>query len=230
MSYLEVHYNSTVRPITSYPFKLTGFLQQQFSLASGMLILDYGCGRGEISQAFRTRGFRVVAADTAHDAGQCLEDNDFVLLDGTERRLPFADGTFDVVFSKSVIEHLSEPLATMSELVRVLKPGGQLISLTPDWEQNFKIFFDDVTHVRPYSRKSMSQLYRLLGLEEIRTFRFRQLPICWRFSAFNILAACISPFVPVRTQIKFLRWSRELMLAGTGKKPKTMETAGHHTP
>ena len=113
---------------------------------------------------------------------------------------------------------------------RVLKPGGQLISLTPDWEQNFKIFFDDVTHVRPYSRKTMSQLYGLLGLEEIRTFRFRQLPICWRFSAFNILAACISPFVPVRTQIKFLRWSRELMLAGTGKKPKTMEAAGHHTP
>lgn len=195
-----------------------------------MLILDYGCGRGEISQAFRTRGFQVVAADTAHDAGQSLEENDYVLLDGTKRRLPFADETFDVVFSKSVIEHLSEPLVTMSELVRVLKPGGQLISLTPDWEQNFKIFFDDVTHIRPYSRKTMSQLYGLLGLVDIRTFRFRQLPICWRFSVFNFLAACISPFVPVRTEIKFLRWSRELMLAGTGRKPNTIETAGHNTP
>lgn len=226
MSYLEVHYNSNVRPITNYPFKLAGYLQSQFSLTSEMLILDYGCGRGEISQALRSRGFSVVPVDTAHDAGKSLEENDYVKLDEDAIQLPFADETFDVVFSKSVIEHLPQPLLTMGELVRILKPGGQLISLTPDWEQNYKIFFDDVTHVRPYTRKTMAQLYGLLGLEDVRTFRFRQLPICWKHPLINIIAACISPFVPVRTEVKFLRWSRELMLAGTGKKPFRVENAG----
>ena len=44
--------------------------------------------------------------------------------------------------------------------------------------------------------------------------KIRQLPIVWRYPVLNHICAAISPFIPVRTQNKFLRWSRELMLVG----------------
>ena len=47
--------------------------------------------------------------------------------------LPFADNCFDVIFSKSVVEHIYNPDIFFKEAIRVLKPG-LLLTLTPDWE------------------------------------------------------------------------------------------------
>lgn len=46
-------------------------------------------------------------------------------------RLPFKDGTIDVVVSMSVVEHLTDPIGSFTELARVLKPKGILIAQTP---------------------------------------------------------------------------------------------------
>jgi hypothetical protein len=54
--------------------------------------------------------------------------------------------------------------------------------------------------------------------ENIRVVKFRQLPIVWKLPILNTLCAFISPFIPVRSTNKFLRWSKELMLIGYGKK------------
>jgi SAM-dependent methyltransferase len=45
--------------------------------------------------------------------------------------LPFKEGTFDVVVSMSVVEHLTDPVGSFTELARVLKPKGVLIAQTP---------------------------------------------------------------------------------------------------
>lgn len=218
MNYLNTHYSEKVRPVTSYPRQLAGFLAERFGFTSGMRMLVFGCGRGELAQQFRDRQIDVVAADVSPDAGKLLQVNDVVLLDAESKPIPFSDNEFDLVFSKSVLEHLPDPYATSKELVRVLKPGGKLVTLTPDWEKNFKIFFDDITHVRPFSRNTLCQLYELLNLEEIDVFRFRQLPSCWKYRSVDRLAAVIGLFVRPRTKVKFLRWSRELMIAGSGRK------------
>ena len=70
---------------------------------------------------------------------------------------------------------------------------------------------------------ALSNLAEQVGIKmsdfnKIKVFKFRQLPIVWRYPFINIFCSLISPFIPVRTQNKFLRWSRELMLIGYAQK------------
>ena len=46
--------------------------------------------------------------------------------------LPFPAATFDLVISRSVVEHLADPAEVMREIARVLKPGGRFIFTTPN--------------------------------------------------------------------------------------------------
>ena len=53
----------------------------------------------------------------------------------------------------------------------------------------------------------------------LSTSKFRQLPIVWKFKFLKYLCMLASPFIPVRTKNKTLRWSRELMLLSSSIKP-----------
>lgn len=46
-------------------------------------------------------------------------------------KLPYADGSVDVIFHEAVLEHLHTPLKAVAEMHRVLKPGGKILSITP---------------------------------------------------------------------------------------------------
>lgn len=46
--------------------------------------------------------------------------------------LPFRDESFDVIVSRSVVEHLEQPLAVFTELRRILRPGGRIVLATPN--------------------------------------------------------------------------------------------------
>jgi SAM-dependent methyltransferase len=50
---------------------------------------------------------------------------------GAAERLPFADESFDAVLSLNVLEHLKDPFGAAREIVRVLKPGGDLMAVAP---------------------------------------------------------------------------------------------------
>lgn len=52
-------------------------------------------------------------------------------IEGDLTNLPFPDSTFDLVFSRYVLEHVTEPTSFAQEISRVLKPGGQFLFLTP---------------------------------------------------------------------------------------------------
>ena len=107
----------------------------------------------------------------------------------------------------------------MKEAYRCLKPGGLLLSLVPDWEIEYKIFFDDYTHRTPFTKIALRDIYNIFGFEKVEVFKFRQLPIVWRYPMLNYVCAMFSPFIPIRTEIKLLKWSKLLMLVGSGRKP-----------
>ena len=217
-NYLSVVYDEKSHPYSDYPKKLCAYLFQSFGFKEGMKMLEPGCGRGEFLKNFKDLGLDVVGVDASPEAIAFVDGLDIKLCDIENEKLPFDDNTFDVIYSKSFIEHLYYPEKYLEEAYRVLKPKGMLLTLVPDWESNYKIYFDDFTHRTPFTKMALTDAYKMYGFKEVRVFKFRQLPIVWKYPIINYLCALISPFIPIRTQNKFFRWSRELMLVGIGKK------------
>lgn len=218
--YLTTIYNDKARPQTEYPALLAAYLMQFAGLTPGMSLLEVGCGRCEFLKGFAACGLSVVGVDILPTAAEYAPEISVLVADVETEKLPVADNSFDVVYSKSFIEHLTSPDRFFIEASRVLKPGGILLTLVPDWESCYKIYFDDFTHRTPFTRTTLEDLYHFTDFTDVVVRRFRQLPITWKYSWMNVICAAISPFIPVRTKVPFLRWSRELMVIGIGYKGK----------
>lgn len=104
---------------------------------AGARVLDIGAGLGGAARVLVTQmgaghvtGFDVQpdivarANDTALAAG--LADR-LHFVQGAPRPLPFADGSFDVVFTKDVLIHVADKPAALAQMFRVLRPGGHLV-------------------------------------------------------------------------------------------------------
>jgi SAM-dependent methyltransferase len=100
-------------------------------------VLDYGCGAGKLASEGQRRGLNIVGADVFYsgsnareqaDAAGLLGDTVVEILDG---HLPFDDATFDLVVNNQVMEHVEDLDSVLREIQRVLKPGGQVLSLFP---------------------------------------------------------------------------------------------------
>ena len=220
--YLTVVYGEGVRPYTDYPLKLVTYLFERFKMKAGMSILEPGCGRGEFLRVFKSLGMEAAGLDRSEETRELLgEDNIELTVCDVESNvgLPFSNDSFDIIYNKSFMEHLHNPDVFLHEAFRVLKPGGMILCLIPDWESNYKTYFDDFTHRTPFTKPSLEDILTMCDFKNISVNKFRQLPIVWKYPILNYFCAAISPFIPIRVENKFLRWSRELMLVGCAYKP-----------
>lgn len=218
--YLKVVYDTNSHPQTSYPGKLASYLFHTFGMQKGQTFLEPGCGRGEFLAEFKKLGLDCFGVDLSPQAGsQCPDVEVKKEVDLENDSWPFPDNYFDVIYNKSLMEHLRYPDKFLVEARRVLKPGGKILCLIPDWESNYKTYFDDFTHRTPFTQVALFDIYQMSDFTNIKVYKFRQLPVVWRYPVINLFCAAISPFIPVRTKNKFLRWSRELMLIGYATKP-----------
>jgi len=219
--YISVEYNDEKRPQTSYPAKLAKYLFIRFKMQAGQSILEVGSGRSELLVHFKKMGMETYAIDSANSAAEFANKAgasfELYNLSPENSKEPFNGKKFDVIFSKSFIEHLHDPIYFFEWSKSNLNYNGKLISLTPDWESNIKIFYDDVTHVKPFTKLSLNQILELGNFKEIEVFKFRQLPITWSNPFALAMSKLTSMFTPPRVNQKWFRWSRELMLASVGK-------------
>jgi SAM-dependent methyltransferase len=100
-------------------------------------VLDLGCGTGDSVDLFRARDPAVawtgVDLERSPEVDQRTRaDATFVAFDGTS--LPFADASFDLVFCKQVLEHVSHPRPLLAEVRRVLSPVGAFCGSTSQLE------------------------------------------------------------------------------------------------
>jgi SAM-dependent methyltransferase len=96
-------------------------------------VLELGAGTGSQARALADRGFDITAVDVAWS--NYRENRVFPVVDYDGRHLPFADASFDAVFSSNVLEHVPDVAVMNQEIRRVLRRDGVAVHLmpTPVW-------------------------------------------------------------------------------------------------
>ena len=116
-------------------------------IGPGTRVIDVGCGAGRHSFEAYRRGADVVAFDqdapelanvaTMFEAmaqvGEAPAGAKAEAVEGNALDLPYGAGEFDVVIASEILEHVPADDAAIAELVRVLRPGGQLVVTVPRW-------------------------------------------------------------------------------------------------
>ena len=219
-NYVNIIYSNASRPITHYPNQLVRYLIDRFDIKKGSVICDSGCGRGDFAQAFYDEGMQVIGID----GSVSNYDTTFRKIGGINLEidtLPLEGNSVDVVFSKSVLEHIHKPNLYISEIKRILKPGGLFIVMVPDWQSQMWIYYDDFSHVQPYTVNGILDTLKIYGFNDVSAEKFYQLPSVWKNPTIKIFCRFLQIVGgPVKTisKNKFYRFSRELMILGVGKK------------
>jgi SAM-dependent methyltransferase len=148
----------------------------RFQVIRGMVegssrVLDIGCGSSRIVQSLP----QAVGVDMQIRKLRWLRAPGRELVQASLMELPFKDEAFDCVISSEVIEHIPRDQIDLTDMVRVLQPGGTLILGTPDYgrwiwrtlEGIYKKVFPSgyaTEHINRYTRKSLRHEIESLGL------------------------------------------------------------------
>ncbi len=155
-------------------------LRRSFLVADlrlGMRVLDLGCGAGEFTALAAEAGASVVGIEVAQAAlvraRTAHPGVDFrsTEIDGP---LPLADNSFELVWASEVIEHVADTARWLSEVRRVLVPGGRLLITTPSHGRlrlaigGIERFSEPLgDHLHLYTRRSLRELLVQFGFGEI---------------------------------------------------------------
>ena len=127
-------------------------------LKPGDRVLDAGCGR-YLKFSKELSGTAQVFGIDMEPVLETRNQSTPFGIRGDLSGLPFPDGYFDVVISRSVIEHLEDPRKVFREFHRVLRPGGKVILITPNKYDYVSI----IAAVTPYRlhRALVSRIFRI---------------------------------------------------------------------
>jgi SAM-dependent methyltransferase len=140
----------------------------------GLRVLDLGCRTGALTQHY-AEGNSVVGVDVDRAALEQAEARlglETVWADA-EDELPFPDDSFDVVVAGELLEHLADPAAAVSHVLRVLKPSGRFVGSVPNaFRLKSRIRFaagrhpeTDATHLQLFTPAALRLL--LGGFEDV---------------------------------------------------------------
>ena len=161
------------------------------------LILENGCGVGMYVEHLSPFGGTVIGLEYDFERAAEARTNSPHIINAAGESLPLPSGTFDLILSHEVLEHVRDDRAALCEVVRALKPGGRAVIFVPNrgypfethgiyWQGKYrfgnKLFINYLPralrdklapHVRVYSAKDLEKLFAGLPVRFIeRTIVF----------------------------------------------------------
>jgi SAM-dependent methyltransferase len=129
---------------------------ERFHGTSAGPILEIGCSVGHHTQF---GGDRKIGIDFDFEALAIARGKGFTVTQAdVQFGLPFKDASFTSIDCQHVIEHVENPLYLMKECLRVLKPGGRAVIVTPNVRSVGFDFYIDYTHIRPFTATSLQRI------------------------------------------------------------------------
>lgn len=146
-------------------------------------ILENGCGVGMYVEHIAPLGGTVIGLEYDFERATEARQNSLLIINAAGESLPLPSGTFDLILSHEVIEHVQEDHTAIREIVRALKPGGRAVIFCPNrgypfethgvyWKGKYyfgnKLFVNYLPralrdklapHVRVYSKHDMQKLF-----------------------------------------------------------------------
>ena len=152
------------------------------NIEKDQLLLDLGSADGTFVEVVKNNGLK----SKGLDINEINFEND---------KVNFQNESCDIITLNSVIEHINNPNNLLNEVKRLLKKNGFFIIVTPDWSLTYKTFFDDPTHVRPYTEKSLHSLLDSYGFKNIKIVPWLVCKPLWMWKVpFSFLLARLLPF------------------------------------
>ncbi len=112
----------------AFVHQLAGGVLEWLDARPGERILDLGCGDGQLTLRVAATGARVTGADLSPEMVAAARARGVAAEVANAEALPFADASFDAVFSNAALHWVRDHDAMLAQVHRVLKPGGRLVA------------------------------------------------------------------------------------------------------
>ena len=146
------------REVKTISFLLENFYDKHFFSNSNQLqILDLGCGDQLIKEPLEKKNTKYKGLD--------IED-----LNLENEKFPIDNDSIDLIVSVGLIEALSSTDHFFMQSNRVLKKSGYIYLITPNWLKDYKNFYRNPFHKKPFTPDSLENTLKLSEFENIRTF------------------------------------------------------------
>jgi 2-polyprenyl-3-methyl-5-hydroxy-6-metoxy-1,4-benzoquinol methylase len=183
---LKARFLSASLRILARSVTLAGGLMQERRNVSGMhldelppgRLLDIGCGDGHFLHRMKGRGWSVVGLDFDEQAARAARENYGIEVKVCRlEEMGCPDGSFDAVTMNHVIEHVFDPVATLREICRILRPGGMIVAVTPNADSlGLRTYgpnwrgLEPPRHIQVFSPQALEAAARKAGLDSIRVY------------------------------------------------------------
>jgi len=112
----------------SFVHGLAGGVLEWLAVQPGEHVLDLGCGDGQLTQRIASSGAVVVGLDASPQMAAAARLRGIAVDEGSAESMPYPAQTFDAIFSNATLHWVRDQDAMMSEVRRVLKPGGRFVA------------------------------------------------------------------------------------------------------